>query len=96
MPKHSSVLLYLHRNRKAHLDEKPRTAISTFTRQLLNFERGRNGEFDEMSASNTAVKSKPDIYTAAVLSAGASFALQIQSGKAFTAGKVRWKRRTKF
>ena len=37
MPKHGSVLLYVHRNRKAHLDGKLRTATSTFT-QLLNSE----------------------------------------------------------
>ena len=32
---HSSVLLYVHRNHKAHLDGEPRTATSTLT-QLLN------------------------------------------------------------
>ena len=37
MPKHCSVLLYVHRNRKAYYDGKPRTATSTFT-QLLNSE----------------------------------------------------------
>ena len=31
------MLLYVHRNRKAYYDGKPRTATSTFT-QLLNFE----------------------------------------------------------
>ena len=35
MPKHGSVLLYVHRNRKAHKDGEPRTATSTFT-QFLN------------------------------------------------------------
>ena len=35
MPEHGSVLLYVHRNCKAHWDRKPRTATSTFT-QLLN------------------------------------------------------------
>ena len=35
MPKHGSVLFYVHKNRKAHLDEKPRMATSTFT-WLLN------------------------------------------------------------
>ena len=37
MPKHDSVLLYVHRNRKARKDGKPRAATSTFT-QLLNSE----------------------------------------------------------
>ena len=37
MPKRGSVLLYVHRNRKAHYDGEPRTATSTFT-QLLNSE----------------------------------------------------------
>ena len=40
MPKHGSMLLYVHRNRKAHNDGKPRTAASPFT-QLLNSENGR-------------------------------------------------------
>ena len=31
MPKHGSVLLYVHRNRKAHYDWEPRTATATFT-----------------------------------------------------------------
>ena len=35
MPKHGSVLLYVHGNLKAHSDGKPRTATSTFT-QLQN------------------------------------------------------------
>ena len=35
VPKHGSMLLYVHRNRKAHQDGKPRTATSTFPR-LLN------------------------------------------------------------
>ena len=34
---HGSMLLYVHRNRKAHSDGVPRTATSTFT-QLLNSE----------------------------------------------------------
>ena len=32
---HGSMLLYVHRNHKAHWDGEPRTATSTFT-QLLN------------------------------------------------------------
>ena len=36
--KHGSLLLYVHRNRKAHQDGQPRTATSTFT-QLLNSEQ---------------------------------------------------------
>ena len=35
MPKHGSVLLYVHGNHKALYDGKPRTSTSTFT-QLLN------------------------------------------------------------
>ena len=35
MPKHGSILLGVHGNRKAHQDGKARTATSTFT-QLLN------------------------------------------------------------
>ena len=38
MPKHGSMSLYVHTNRKAHSDEKPRMATSTFT-QLLNSTR---------------------------------------------------------
>ena len=34
---HGSMLLYVHRNHKAHYDGEPRTATSTFT-QLLNSE----------------------------------------------------------
>ena len=37
MPKHGSMLLYVHRNHKAQQDGKPRTATSTLT-QLLNYE----------------------------------------------------------
>ena len=39
MPKHGSVMLYVHRNHKAHqlYDGEPKMATSTFT-QLLNSE----------------------------------------------------------
>ena len=35
MPKHGSMLLYVHRNHTAHQDGEPRAATSTLT-QLLN------------------------------------------------------------
>ena len=37
MPKHGSVILYVHGNQKARSDGQPRTATSTLT-QLLNYE----------------------------------------------------------
>ena len=37
MPKHGSIILYVHGNQKARLDGQPRTATSTLT-QLLNYD----------------------------------------------------------
>ena len=37
MPKHGSIILYVHGNQKAHLDGQPRTSTSTLT-QLLNYD----------------------------------------------------------
>ena len=36
MPKHGSIILYVHGNQKARLDGQPRTSTSTLT-QLLNY-----------------------------------------------------------
>ena len=37
MPKHGSIILYIHGNQKARYDGQPRTATSTLT-QLLNYD----------------------------------------------------------
>ena len=39
MPKHGSIILYVHGKEKARLDGQLRTATSTLT-QLLNYDRG--------------------------------------------------------
>ena len=53
MPKHDSMLLYVHRNRN---DKKPRTTTSTFT-QLLN---------SVISVIHTVCKEKPQFFYANV------------------------------
>ena len=54
-PKHGSMLLYVHRNRKTHEDGKPRTATSTFT-QLLNSPRQSQPKFQAHVHTHTQVQ----------------------------------------
>ena len=54
-PKHGSMLLYVHRNRKTHEDGKPRTATSTFT-QLLNSPRQSQPKFQAHVHAHTQVQ----------------------------------------
>ena len=64
MPKHGSILLYVHGNQKAREDGQPRTATSTLT-QLLNYDNKQADSIcsltePEEPSSDPSIPSDPD------------------------------------
>ena len=68
MPKHGSIILYVHGNQKARFDGQLRTATSTLT-QLLNYDRvggqlrgDKECPFGDVSKSGRVWRKVPESY----------------------------------
>ena len=57
MPKHGSIILYVHGNQKARYDGQPRTSTSTLT-QLRNYNNDDGDDDNNSNNSTTASTTK--------------------------------------